>query len=232
MRKRRKTSGKYTGSRTKYPRGRAPSTLTTRVGKTWPTYNSYLSPIWDPFPARSRAILRYSEVITVDPPLGQPAQWLFRATSIFDPNQSSGGHKPYGYNVYEQIYNKYSVVSSTITVQQTSASNGIMGISITDDTLVAQTFNSVRETKGTSFVVMSNVGVSSKVSRNYARDAVFPEQAPGLTAPFGANPLEETYFHFWHEARNIGIDQGSADFLVTITYVVDMYELKDLGQSL
>lgn len=197
----------------------------------WPYASKGMGPMWDPFPAQSQAIMRYSTTIVLDPGLGVPAPYLFRANSIFDPDYTGIGHQPYGHDTYATIYNHYSVAKSTITMTPTSTQNGIYGISITDDVSVQADFDTIRETKGTKMAV--NTGQKqAPVVQSYIDKQNFSKTVSQPTsALFGASPSEAMYFHCWNEGMNSGNDPQSTSFLITISYVVNMWELKDLGQS-
>lgn len=201
--------------------------------KTWPYRTPGWGPMWDPFPNQATAIMRYSEVISLNPGIATPAAYLFRANSIFDPNFSGIGHQPYGHDTYSSIYNHYCVTSSVITVQSTTSANGVFGVSVTDDTVVQADYDTIRETKGTAVATMLSGGSPPKIYQKYNRRAQFGDlqNVNAQSANFGANPAELSIFHLWAEGTDSGADPGVFKFMVTITYVVRMWELKDLGQS-
>lgn len=71
---------------------------------------------FDPFPARMRAVLRYSETFVIAAGVGGTGHQMFRCGSIFDPNQTGIGHQPYGHDTYQAIYDHYKVIKSNIKI--------------------------------------------------------------------------------------------------------------------
>jgi len=190
--------------------------------KTWPYRTPGWGPRWDPFPSKATAIMRYSEVVTLDASAGIPASYRFRANSIYDPNLESTGHQPYGHDTYQSIYNHYCVTSSVITVQATSSYNGIFGVTVCDDSVVNTDYDTVRETKGTSVGTMQSGAAVPKIMQKYNRYAQFGDlqNVHAQSANFGSNPSEVSIFHVWTEGTNIGSDPDPVRLLVNITYTV------------
>lgn len=206
---------------------------TTNVRRTWPLATRGNGMLFDPFPAKITAILRYSTSISLDPSLGTPGPYLFRANSIHDPDFTGIGHQPYGHDTYASIYNHYNVRSAIITMTPSLSRNGVMGISLTDDSTVQSDYDTIRETKGTRFAtITADGGLNPSVKNYYNVNQNFdiPFQK-ATSASFGASPSEGMYFHCWFEAADSTSDQSAASFIITISYVVDMWELRDLGQS-
>lgn len=216
-------------------RARSSKSRTNGVKKIWPYASKGTGPMWDPFPAQMQAKLRYSETITLDPNLGVPAHNLFRCNSIFDPNYTGVGHQPYGHDTYQLIYNHYNVVSATITMTPTSSfsnANGMYGISITDDVSVQADYNTIREVKTTKFATLNTTRTADSLTNYYSQKQVFRKGNNFDTqAIFGNNPGEGQFFHCWFEGSGPTDDPAGVDFVITITYVVNMWELRDLGQS-
>ena len=206
---------------------------TNGVKRTWPLASRGFGPLFDPFPSKATAILRYSENISLDPTAGVPAPYLFRANSIHDPDFTGTGHQPYGHDTYASIYNHYNVRSAIITMTPVAATSGIFGISLADDSSVNSNYNTIRETKGSRFAVITNgAGPTQTVTNYYNVNQWFdlPFQK-STSASFGASPSEAAVFHCWYEGNTEAGNSASTPFVITITYTVDMWELKDLGQS-
>lgn len=84
-------------------------------------------------PQRTFVTLKYAQDIQLNVSGGAlPATHSFRANSIYDPNFTSivGDHQPMGHDQYAAFYQKYVVVSSTITATFKGTSNS----SLTSDT--------------------------------------------------------------------------------------------------
>ena len=204
---------------------------TQRGGPVWARPSSWGSRYRDPFPAVEKYQLRYADTIAINAGVGAAASYLFRANSIYDPDQTGIGHQPYGHDQLNEIYNHYCVDSATITVTATNFA-GIFGVSVTDNAVVSSGFNTVKEQQATSMQVVTHVSHTQPLTlkKRYDRFGSFPVYKD--TSSFmGANPAEEAYFQIWCTGTDAGIDPGNATFLVTITYNVTCYELKDLGSS-
>jgi len=111
--------------------------------------------------------------------------------------------------------------------------NGMFGITLTDDATIEGDFNTIREVKTTKFSVLNNNGGPSQTVTNYyGQDKVYRKGSNFDTAAqFGSNPGEQQFFHCWFEGADSLDDASATSFVITISYVVNMWELKGLGQS-
>lgn len=185
---------------------------------------------FDPFPAKLVSKLRYKASISLDASTGLPAHYIFRANSIFDPDFTSIGHQPYGTDQLALIYNHYKVIKSNITVVP-NAQSLIYGVTLTDDTTVSSSFDTIVEQKGTNVAVIGQSYTSDKKVKAYYSAQNFPGQQTNLVALFNANPAEVQYYDVWMTGIPETSDPSAKDFVVFIEYVVEVSELKDLGQS-
>jgi len=217
---------------------RVPSSLSSRSnssrfgGTLWARPSSWGSKYRDPFPAVEKYQLRYCQTIQIDPGQAAATSSLFRANSIYDPDKTVGGHQPYGHDQLEQIYNHYCVDSATIVVTPTLGMQGVWGISVTDNDVVTSGFNTVCEQQATSMAVQSvtNGQPIQSLRKTYNRHTSFPVYKD-TSAFMGSNPAEEAYFQIWYRGLTDSANPPTGTFLVSITYNVTCYELKDLGSS-
>ena len=200
----------------------------------WPYQRMGISQLWDPFPEKATAIMRYATTYNFGSASAGPLiSHIFRANSIFDPDQTGTGHQPYGHDTYASIYNHYNVREAVITLSALDNNGYTMGCTLTDDTTVNGDFNNIKEVKGTQMVVKNAGSTTPKLVQKYERDKFWDKGVSVSTetgALFGANPQEQTMFHVWVCDKDATADV-SAWIQITITYIVDMYELKDLGLS-
>jgi len=210
------------------------STLSSRDGITrrgWSKPMS-MSMYFDPFPRTMRAVLRYSETISIDATALSPAHYIFRAGSIFDPNYTGVGHQPYGHDTYSRIYNHYRVVKSVCKISNGNVgANNIMGITLTDDVSTQADYDTLREVKPTKFIPLCNTNESHTLSMDYNSAQAFPGQGQATTALFGSNPAEEMYFDIWTQGMLTTINPTALAVTVCIEYYVEFSELRDLGPS-
>lgn len=67
-------------------------------------------------PPSRRTVLTYETVVTLSPS-SVTAQYTFRGNGLYDPDYTSSGHQPYGYDQMTPWYDKYRVYASSIRVQ-------------------------------------------------------------------------------------------------------------------
>lgn len=197
-------------------------------------YPQSTSMYYDPFPRKMRAILRYSQTFNLNPAMGGTAHQLFRATSIFDPDLTGTGHQPYGHDLYQQIYNHYKVVKAIIKVTSVEGDgNAIFGVTMTDDSTVSTTYDTVREIKPTKWLAVGDSNQSQVLTQTYDAMQTFgPDMQERLVGSFGINPAENSYFDVFMQAANgPGGTAQLHSFVASITYYTEFTELKDLGQS-
>lgn len=203
----------------------------------WSNPQQITSFFYDPFPARMRAVLRYSETFTLNPAAGGTAHSLWRCGSINDPNYTGIGHQPYGHDTYAGIYNHYTVLKSNIKItcitNTTSASAGaIFGITMTDDPSVSGTFDTVREVKPTKFAALNQSSDPHCMTMQYDAKRVFgPSYASTQNALMAANPADDHFYDVWLQSSVSGEDVPRHAFIACIEYYCEFSELKDLGQS-
>lgn len=207
-------------------------TLTTDSRQTWPrqSQKSYLK-YYDPFPAVAHATMRYSTVISLNAGIATPANYLFRANSLFDPDYSGIGHQPYGFDTYATIYDYYEVIDCIITMTPISGStSGIYGITLEDDNNVEINYDTIREQKGAKIATFIDNGTNSGPLVHKYTAKFFPnkyQQSSSMTTN-AANPF---FFNCFMEGRNDTAEPSSVDFMITLTFRARFNELKSLGQS-
>jgi len=227
----RSRSGKRSRSMVSLSRSRS-RTSNPGATRNWPYQGVGWSQYYDPFPAKAKALLRYSQNVTLNASAGIPAHHLFRATSIFDPDFSGLGHQPYGHDSYQAIYNHYVVDKAVCTVTLASqAANQVIGVSLTDDSAVNADPETIRETKGTRFLCCPNLQDERVLQMTFMRNQVYAASQSTQQGTFGSNPVDNAFFDVWQTGNTAVGDPAAVNLVVSITYFVTMWELKDLGQS-
>lgn len=200
-------------------------------------------------PMRNRARLRYADSLTLDVGVaGVPALYAFRANSIFDPDRSGVGHQPIFHDQYQTFYNHYAVVGSKITVQVVNHNDAtqvsqIVGIMLNDDTVTPTTYSELIEQPGgvgnkggSRWRITTPNTKSSKLSHYFSSKKFFTitdvnDNLDRVGAIMGANPVEEGYFTIFVLPLDSTTDTGAINLLVTIDYLVEFSELKDIAGS-
>lgn len=197
--------------------------------KSFPYRSNWSNQLADPFPSRTTAVLRFSKNLSLDASVPVAANNVFRANSIFDPDQTGIGTQPYGHDQYAAIYGRYRVKAAYITVQNTSTgNNACMGVTVRASTSLTVDAIDLREIKGTVWTPLANTPDSKKISQKWnLSDMVSTD---GTEAVFGTNPASETYFHVWVSSNGIA-DPAAVGVAVDIAYVVEMWDPLRLAAS-
>lgn len=69
------------------------------------------------FPQSMKTKLRYTERVEFTPGGTSVQQQQYRGNGVFDPNATGLGHQPRGFDQFMEIYQKFTVLGSTCTVQ-------------------------------------------------------------------------------------------------------------------
>ena len=198
-------------------------------------------------PMRTKVCMKYSQDFELKIPqvAGTTVSYLFRANSIFDPDYQLGGHQPMGRDQYENFYQKYVVVGSTITATFRNTSNSqvtsdtnqqyICGITTTTPNQIASNRYELLESNRTSYGKTSPQKPFQVIKKKFAAKKFF-----GLSrildntdygAPMGNNPLEECLFQIFGY-NPVGSENPTPLFVnVMIKYHCILRDRVNLGLS-
>lgn len=193
------------------------------------------------FPDRARVILPYSESVTVtSSSIGVAGVYVYSGNGIFDPNITSTGHQPIGFDQMMLFYNHYVVVGARLIATFRSATANYGGIAAIAVKGTSTTVTSAERLVEDGYVKYQHLGIPSsstayqqlKMTHDVAefQGLVDLVDNPDLSGTSAANPAEETYFHlsYWNELDNTNI---SAQVHVLIEYEVIFREPRPLTQS-
>lgn len=183
------------------------------------------------FPERRRSKLRYTESLVLDPSAGGTASNVFRTVGAYDPNQSFGGHQPYGFDQWMAVYKNYYVLSSKITIQACAAATGTtkswrFGITPIDRTTSLPALaDDLMEITGSVYSLLETgngprtLSLKQNTARTFAvKDVVDNDQLGGTVS---SNPAEQTYWIVWVGNGNNGVtDPEPVNVVVTVDYEV------------
>lgn len=205
------------------------------------------------FPSKKLVKLRYTDqTITVDAPIGGHGSHVFRANSVFDPDYTSLGHQPMGFDQWANIYTRYTVVGAKMTVRYTpiAASNNVPGymgttLGTTADPLAGfSSINNILESKLTGkYMVVGSIyspAISSRgdgypaVSRYFSAKKFFGkvnvQDGNSTSALVTTNPSDTAYFSVWVASIDAN-NPASVSMTVSIDYIVLFHEPKTLDGS-
>lgn len=189
--------------------------------------------------------MRYDDWVVIDPST-VATTCFFRANSIYDPNLSGVGHQPLPHDLWQSLYNHYTVLGSKISVQawsEDSATNYMceVGCMVTDDTTVNQPLLTLKEQPGTTSRLMRcrPDGRNSMVTLYKGFSAYkwfgLSKSALGacdsVSALFGANPTDGAFFCIYAAHPNENTDVPVVNLRVRIEYLVEVSEPKEIAQS-
>lgn len=134
-------------------------------------------------PSRMRRTLRYNTGLTLSAPVtGAITNYQFRLNSCFDPDLTSTGHQPMGYDQLCAMYNQWCVTRSRITVHAVmnsdpsyiSGTSGFIGLfAVPNDSSVPTTVDQALENHVPVMQVMSGYQNRVTVQENFDHNIMF-----------------------------------------------------------
>lgn len=190
------------------------------------------------FPLKYKATLTYSATqgVSINPGVaGAVGSYLFRANSLYDPDVTSVGHQPMGFDQIMSVYDHYYVIGSRITV---SWNNGdttyqqIAGIYLADSQTIPTTAEEIIEnSKGVYCLLQPSPGAGSTCTLylKYSPRKFFGtktkldnDEQRGTSS---SNPAEDVYYVLWG-APNFAADSTALGGVVRIEYLCVFTEPK------
>lgn len=196
------------------------------------------------FPNTRTVKLRYVHTGSLTISSGITTQYVFSANSCYDPDQSGGGHQPYGFDQWSLFYNHYIVVGSKATVSvipastNTAVSSGIIHLLATDDstssldsTLLIEQGKSKYRLLGVSSNVKSTTLSQTFSAKKFFNVSDVKDNVTRLGAPINNNPAEQAYFILKASSVTGTAQTIVYQYIMRIDYLVQFSEPKELPQS-
>lgn len=197
------------------------------------------------FPKTTAVKLRYVDGVPLNPPVGTLANYAFSANSCFKPNVGAAGHQPMNFDMWSELYGKYIVVGSKITVTfnfgtVAQADGVVYGCILSDDTTYSNNVITVMEQGLTRYkianansfkpqAIKAICGFSCKKFFNITNPT---DNLTTLGAAVTDNPSNQAYFViFCGPTPASTIDLTSVMATVSIDYIVIFSEPKEQPQS-
>ena len=189
---------------------------------------------------------RFVHLVTLDAGIAQYDRNVYRANSMYDPDQTSvTGTQPLGFDEWSVFYKHYNVIGSKITAKfmPTSSSGtvgaGIVGIILTDSVASLPQPITIMEQNNSKYRIMGGANATSRattITGFYSPKKFFGIKDIGdnrdlLGAPMDQNPPEEAYFSVYSAALTAGSDPSPVQVIVTIEYTCMYTERKTLTAS-
>lgn len=212
-----------------------------RTYKRKRNYNQITNVSRTPIAKRALIKMRYIEDIQIDPDnTSTPvASYFFRASDVYDPNYSSAGHQPHGFDQWMTFYNHFTVIGSKITAKFISNSTGVnvcwVGVNTQSDANITQNSTLMRENGQGTWKYMTGesdkpIVVHKKFSakRFFGTKNIIGEDSYKGSA--SASPQENAYYAVM--CGNINSNNpGTVNVSICIDYIVMLTEPKSVGQS-
>jgi len=195
-------------------------------------------------PTGQRTTMKYVTRINMGSGATNFTQYVFRAFSIFDPDQTGVGHQPMGHDQWAAFYRRYRVLGSKISVVATNnyepAAGGVH-FPVRLVVMIASTGTGMATSDQSSEMPISNhtlmsgaSGSIGRVSLPYisavkAQGTIAAKTENDYAAFFGQNPVRDNYYHITCEQGGAGTIDAQA--IVEIVFDVWMDEPVDLLES-
>jgi len=196
---------------------------------------------WAPFGKSKLVTHHYTESILLNASAGTPADYVFSANGLYDPNISGTGHQPYAYDQLAAVYNESTVIASKCTITSWNNQSGLpfwLSLALRDDpSAITNDVSAVRETPG---IVSKLLGPAASgdsvgsVTVSFDAKKFFDVKEPTDCAELrggSVNPIEQAYYHVMLIPQNGVDDLGQNVVTVDIEYTAVWTGPKILSQS-
>lgn len=194
------------------------------------------------FPKTNTVQMRYCTSIQLADPVGGVLDLhAFSANGIYDVDITGTGHQPLGRDQWaDNFYNHYKVIKSKCTIKMVNEFVGsgapvVSGAYLSDDLSVPTAWTTLTESgRGGYNVTTPGNTEQHKLSTAYSAKQFFKGQGTNwaaLGSAVGANPTDQAYYIIYAQSADESNTFVARTYIVTIDYVVQFSEPKDLQQS-
>jgi len=202
---------------------------------------SRMSEPWMPiFPSTTTRSLRYSTTFQLTCTAGAVATYVFRANDLFDPDFTSTGHQPMGFDQMMLSYNHFCVVKSRLKVVCSNKTNttpitfcvrqdaSSTPLTVIDRILEFGGLVTARIDTFGATTTLLELGLDMSVLQGVSRSAITAD--PTLRGDAATTPTEVTYFHvqLWDTAAAT----STGNFDIILEQLAVFLEPRDLVESL
>jgi len=199
-------------------------------------YNQLVS-TRNPFPKSMITKHRYVSTHTLTPSgAALIASYQFRGNSLYDPDYTSAGHQPLGFDEYSNLYEHFTVLGSKISI--TAATGGIpvvVGITRDSDATLTVNYDTVQENADTVWGSHASgskplvLRAATSMKKWFNRKAI--KDDPKLRGTPSTDCEETMFYHLWVKALSATAVPSATDINVVIEYIALWSEPKELVQS-
>lgn len=197
------------------------------------------------YPLGNRKLVRhkYSELITLNPGIGSMATYTFILNSLYDPNYSSTGHQPLGFDQMTAFFSHYTVVGTSITATFLSSDTNDIFCAIVHDSNITYDYSTtpsigmshIIEAKKGPYAFMSSNNDKQRLKLNWSlrknEGITKPAQAIDWTGDALNGPPQYACAHVVVGPADGATDIGSVNILVQMDFIALWHDPIALTQS-
>lgn len=168
------------------------------------------------WPERMFTKLKYTEILAFTSTAGAITDNVYKANSLFDPNNTGTGHQPLGYDQISVWYARYRVFGSKITLRcyqtGTGTQNALTGtVSILSSssatpssvgTTIAERDAGVTRTVGAGGSTLNVLSASARAGTPRGETPAKVRNDPNYEAGIGADPTTLTYWLVYYSTAD------------------------------
>lgn len=212
----------------------------SRSAKRRRTTKRYSRASWRPFGANRVCKLRYCDVISLNPGIGAITNYVYSCNGMYDPDISSTGHQPYGFDTLATLYNTCTVLGAKITV--TAIPGGAIGtfgigIKVSDvSTITSADPIAIQEQPGYKYRIFGNgsAAYTPSVSKGWSLKKMVGNnlhQDKYSMTTMTQNPADQWFFHVCLFSTYPTLDLSQISLNIKIEYIAKFDSPKELPQS-
>jgi len=190
-----------------------------------------------PLPNLLRSTVKYSEVVDISLGISGYGNYTFSANGLFDPNITGTGHQPMYFDQMMNLYDHYTVLSSTIKFTPfysgafatiwTALKDDDPSLSVSAYYTAAERPGSMTTTESLSQQPGKPLWLKFDAGKTFGGDPIAQDSLQGTVS---TNPSEQTYYNIFCNGGAAGVS-NSVSVLVEIWYNVQFDELTSVVSS-
>lgn len=194
-----------------------------------------------PLAVQQKCTMKYAAGFSLDPSsAGSAATHVFSANGLYDPDITSAGHQPMGFDQIQAFYDHWVVIGSKITVwfgqRNSNAYDQIISIHVKDTSAVDTNVQTILERPLCidKMISAGNSGNSEKIVMTLNPNTFLGRSKPladdQLKGSVSSNPAEQCYFHVC-TAPIQSVDASAIDCYAVLEYTAVFIEPKNINGS-
>lgn len=176
--------------------------------------------------------LKYNETLQLNPgAAGAIATYVFSANGMYDPNVTSTGHQPRGFDQLMALYNQYTVIGSKINVTfikgGSQATSDVVGVCLRKTSTVDTSLAGYLEDRNVRYSALSSNSTYRVVKKAFSTKKFLgvshPLSEDTVKADASNNPTLQGFFHLF-AGPTYSVDSEAIDVNVCIEFTAILTE--------